>query len=270
MKNRIFLINKKSIQTNSEIIKKLKIKLKIKKLSLISGLDFFSSGLVVAAENNAIKLNTFFQDYWSEYEVSFTINKKSLTWDNLGEIIEDNLPLSNITKDHINKIITLFPKKYLQKYPPKMVIKIINNKKQYINLNKLPTTISIKSLKLISFKGKSGVIKVITEKISNPRSLIHNIFDKHNLNVITTKIKRIKYGDLLYCEKEVEFKEIPEVVHVETKILSKTKYKHSLSGSNLIFISNSSFIITKYNLSNIALYYKLFPNVYKIKFWINK
>ena len=202
--NRILIVNKKSGLTNSDIIKDIKIRLNIKKLCLVNGIDVFCSGLIVIAENRAIKTIPILKELRSKYQVEFSFGKKSNTWDSLGSSIESSI-IPVITRNKIELLISKFGKQYLQNYPKKLVIKVSNNSIQYCNINKTPAIITISNISLIKFSKKGGTLEVECNNDCNLRSLVVSLFDKVKVDVIVSKILRTNYGNMIISRKNIVF-----------------------------------------------------------------
>jgi len=188
-------INKPKGITSFKALIDLRKVLQTTKIGHIGTLDPLATGVLVVAVGEALKLIEFTNNFDKEYEAEITLGKTSTTYDAEGVIIKtsDKKP----TVKEIKECIEYFKGEILQ-IPPIFSAVKVKGKRAYELARKgtevtlEPRKITIKEIKIISFKYPVIKLKINCSKGTYIRSLAHDIGEKLNTGAYLSALKRTK------------------------------------------------------------------------------
>jgi tRNA pseudouridine55 synthase len=196
-------INKPMSWTSFDVVKKIKVLSREKKVGHAGTLDPMATGvLVVAVGKEFTKKLTTLSIVDKEYEFEVTFGIGTDTYDLEGDIVYKQRP-NNITFENINNIIEKFIGN-IEQLPPKYSAVKKNGKKLYeyarkgIEVEIEPRAINIYELELINFQDEEFPKAYFRSKVSKGtyiRTLAYDLGKALNTVSVCSSLVRTSVGD---------------------------------------------------------------------------
>ncbi len=185
--------------TSFDVVKKIRIITKEKKVGHAGTLDPFAEGILIIGTGKDTKLLQNISNNSKTYEASLVLGVKTDTMDNEGKIIENkNVPKLELSK--IDSVISSFIGDY-RHYPPMYSAKKINGVRLYKLARKNKTVkrdsilSNISEIKLIEFRKTIITFLVTCSKGTYVRVLGSDIAEKLGTIGYLNKLIRTKVGE---------------------------------------------------------------------------
>ena len=203
-------INKPKGITSFKVIIDLRKILQTTKIGHAGTLDPLATGVLVVGVGEALKLLEFTNNYEKEYEARITLGKTSSTYDGEGTIVKTSNKKPALKE--LKECIETF-KGEIDQIPPIFSAVKIKGKKAYelarkgkeVNLE--PRKITIKQIKIVSYKYPEMKLKISCSKGTYIRSLAHDIGIKLNTGAYLSSLKRTKV-DKFTIKNSVDLKNL--------------------------------------------------------------
>ncbi len=193
-------INKPKGLTSHDVIDKLRVLTKIKKIGHAGTLDPFATGLlIVGVGRRATKKLSKFLHQEKEYEATLKLGFVSTTFDPEGEISFKSK--KRPTLKEIEKILTKFKGK-IKQIPPIFSAKKIKGKKLYefarrgIKIKPKPSEVEIYKIKIVDYHYPFLKLKINCSPGTYIRSLASDIGRALSTGAYLLDLKRTKIGKI--------------------------------------------------------------------------
>jgi len=194
----IILINKPKNITSRDVVNKVGMILKTKKIGHTGTLDPIATGVLALCIGKCTKLVDLITSYEKEYIATVLVGTETDTLDVTGNIL--NRVDVNLEKDKLIQALESFRGKYKQEVPIYSAVKI-NGKKLYeyarnnevINLPK--REVEIKNIELLEIKNNEFTVKVKVSKGTYIRSLINDIGSYLDIPMCMKELHRTIQGN---------------------------------------------------------------------------
>ena len=194
-------INKPKTWTSHDVVAKLRGITRIKKIGHAGTLDPFATGvLVVGIERDATKQLDAFKNLQKEYEVVAHFGATSDTQDSDGTITQSQNP-TPITAQDLKNVFPQFLGEISQ-IPPMYSAKKIDGKKLYElarqgkEIPRQPSTITIYTIELLTFKWPTATLRVACGTGTYIRTLIHDIGQTLGTGAYAQELTRTRIGNI--------------------------------------------------------------------------
>ena len=203
IQNSIILIDKPYKWTSTDVLRKLKKELGIKKLGHAGTLDPLATGLLILASGKYTKRISEFQQMTKEYVA--TIKLGATTKSDDAEFPEENIKdTSHITLQKIQEIIPQFIGE-IEQIPPVFSAVKIKGKRAY-NLARKdpeksgqiklePRKVIVHNIEILDFKNPELKLRITSGKGFYVRSLARDIGQKLGTGGYLLNLRRTKIGD---------------------------------------------------------------------------
>ena len=195
----IINVLKPSGMTSHDVVSFIRKTFSIKKVGHAGTLDPDAAGVLPVFIGNATRLLEYAVNGKKAYRVEFTFGIKTDSGDDSGNIIEKS-QVENLDLINIEKALKKFTGDIMQVPPMYSALKI-NGKKLYelarqgIEVEREARPITIHSLKLINYDGKSCVCDVECSKGTYIRTLVEDISESLNMCGTMTFLLRKQVAD---------------------------------------------------------------------------
>lgn len=273
--NGILIVNKPQGYTSRDVVNKLNIIFKTKKIGHTGTLDPIATGVLVVAIGSYTKLVNELTSLDKEYIAEIKLGVSTDTGDISGKVLKENYNY-NISVEEILNTFLSFPKEYEQEVPKYSAVKI-NGKKLYeyarenIDITLPKRNVKIYTLDLLEFN--SGIIKFKTKvsKGTYIRSLISDLCKSLNVLGTMNSLVRIKQGsfdikdsiNLSDIDENTMLLNADQVLEIKELKLNKKEANLVTNGNKLEKPIKNGFYNLIYNEEKICIY-KFDDNIGKL------
>ena len=185
--------------TSFDVVKKIRIITKEKKVGHAGTLDPFAEGILIIGTGKDTKLLQNISNNSKTYEASLVLGAKTDTMDSEGKIIENKI-VPNLELSKIDSVISSFAGNY-RHYPPMYSAKKINGVRLYklarknITIKRDSILSNISEIKLINYTKTIITFLATCSKGTYVRVLGSDIADKLGTVGYLNKLVRTKIGE---------------------------------------------------------------------------
>lgn len=233
LKDYILLIDKPAYMTSQDCISIVKQKLKVKKIGHTGTLDPIATGLMVVLINEATKLSNFILATDKTYIATMQLFIRTDSGDISGNVLENNSPFK-ISEESLQRVFNSFDNsEYEQVVPLYSAVKKDGQKLyQYAYKNQpveLPKRlVSIKRLKLLTYRGNIIQFKVTCSKGTYIRALISDLAASLKTVATMTSLRRIQQANF-NIQDALTLDDITDQMSIKHNIIPIVEgLKHSL------------------------------------------
>ena len=268
----IFLINKEKGFTSHDIVNKVK-HIFNEKVGHTGTLDPNATGLLPILIGKGTKLSQYLINHDKEYEVTLKLGVKTDTGDSEGKILdEQNVDISIMNQEKIEKVLTSFIGKQMQTPPIYSAIKVKGKKlyeyaRKNIQVDIEPRKIEIYNIFLRCLDENDNIIKfkVKCSKGTYIRSLCENIAEKLGTIGYMKELNRIKVG-IFDIKSSIKLEELEKnknnIEFLEKNIISIENLFTHLYGENNKIILNEKKL--RLFINGVKLSYDLQEGQYRV------
>ena len=268
----IFLINKEKGFTSHDIVNKVK-HIFNEKVGHTGTLDPNATGLLPILIGKGTKLSQYLINHDKEYEVTLKLGVKTDTGDSEGKILdEQNVDISIMNQEKIEKVLTSFIGKQMQTPPIYSAIKVKGKKlyeyaRKNIQVDIEPRKIEIYNIFLRCLDENDNIIKfkVKCSKGTYIRSLCENIAEKLGTIGYMKELNRIKVG-IFDIKSSIKLEELEKNKNnkefLEKNIISIENLFTHLYGENNKIILNEKKL--RLFINGVKLSYDLQEGQYRV------
>lgn len=268
----IFLINKEKGFTSHDIVNKVK-HIFNEKVGHTGTLDPNATGLLSILIGKGTKLSQYLINHDKEYEVTLKLGVKTDTGDSEGKILdEQNVDISIMNQEKIEKVLTSFIGKQMQTPPIYSAIKVKGKKlyeyaRKNIQVDIEPRKIEIYNIFLRCLDENENIIKfkVKCSKGTYIRSLCENIAEKLGTIGYMKELNRIKVG-IFDIKSSIKLEELEKnknnIEFLEKNIISIENLFTHLYGENNKIILNEKKL--RLFINGVKLSYDLQEGQYRV------
>ena len=276
--NGILVINKDKGMTSRDVVNEVCKKLGTKHIGHTGTLDPIATGVLVLGINDGCKIIDLLTSDTKTYEAEILMGIKTDTLDITGKVLEEQEV--NITKEEIEKVITNFPKKYMQTVPKYSAVHV-NGKRlyEYARNNEdveLPKReVEILDLELLEVNDNTFKIKTTVSKGTYIRSLISDIADRLNVLCTMKELKRTKQGifdikdayNLEDVNQNIKLISLVSALDNYDKIIVDDELRKKITNGMILELDTTSDLVLVLNKDNklLAIYQRYVKDNKKMK-----
>lgn len=193
--NGILLVNKPKDWTSFDVVAVVRRMTGIRKIGHGGTLDPMAEGVLPVFIGNTTKAIDCSPDTEKIYIAAFRLGIVTDTQDCSGEVLERH-PVS-VSKEQLETVINTFTGEIAQIPPMYSAVKhngqpLYKLARQGIEIERKPRTITIRSLRLLTFDGVNGTMEIECSKGTYVRTLIHDIGQQLKTGAAMTALTRTK------------------------------------------------------------------------------
>ncbi len=233
----ILLVDKPSGMTSHDVVQRLRKITGIQRVGHTGTLDPQATGLMIICFGRTTKLSLKFSESDKIYQVRFLLGLETDTYDSTGKVI-DKKPV-NITEMKLEELILDFKGIQQQRPPLYSAVKVRGRKLYEYARRNIPVeaplrTITIYSLKLLSYDSPRGVLEVNCSKGTYVRTLVHDIGQKLGVGAVAEAIRRTQSGmfrvEMALTLDQIQNNESPKAF-VSSSLLAFSNFDREISFS---------------------------------------